>query len=73
MFRNYQFSYNNAYTNQFLTSVWQAPTLSNAVLVMQAFKWLLYGIVIGIATIIITPFLALYGVRISNKQKEEPK
>lgn len=63
---NYRLSYDNSYAGHLCRTLWQTPSFKNAVLVAELFKWLIYGIVVGVATAIIAPFLVLYGIRISG-------
>lgn len=65
---HYQIYYDD-YVGHLTRTLWRAPSFKNAILVAEVFKWLIYGIIAGIATAIIAPFLALYGLRITSKEK----
>jgi len=62
--------YYDDHVGYFCRLLWRAPSFKNAILVAEVFRWLIYSIVMSIATVIIAPFLVLYSLRISDLKKE---
>lgn len=62
--------YYDDYVGHLTRMLWRAPSFKNAILIAEVFKWLIYGIIVGVATAIIAPILALYGLRITNLKEK---
>lgn len=71
MVTRYRITYDNGYLEHLVKTLWRAPSFKNAILVAEVFKWLIYGMIVGVATAIIAPFLVLYGVRITSHKRED--
>jgi len=62
--------YYDDYVTHLCEVLWKAPKFSNANLLAASLKWLVYGIVVGAATVALVPFLVMYGLRITDAEAE---